>query len=46
VRGFGPVKQESHARAEPVRRALRKRLADHRQPEQHARTPESETTHA
>jgi indolepyruvate ferredoxin oxidoreductase len=46
VRGFGPVKQESHARAEPVRQALRTRLTMHHPTRQQARTTEDETTHA
>jgi indolepyruvate ferredoxin oxidoreductase len=45
VRGFGPVKQASHAKAEPVRQDLRRRLAaPHSQPD--ARTRRTETQDA
>jgi indolepyruvate ferredoxin oxidoreductase len=46
VRGFGPVKQESHAKAEPVRQALRTRLTMHHRAGDETRTTEDETTHA
>jgi len=45
VRGFGPVKLESHAKAEPVRKGLRARLSMHPQAAQ-AAAREDETTHA
>jgi indolepyruvate ferredoxin oxidoreductase len=45
VRGFGPVKQASHTKAEPARQDLRRRLAaPHSEPE--ARTRRTETQDA
>ena len=49
VRGFGPVKQASHAKAEPARRTLRERLVTSRitpKTHQEPNRPGTETEHA